>query len=292
MAIEHIRTWRIGRVEVTRLVEVWKWEDDIHMVLEGGRPETVVAQPWLLPHHATPQGRMFINFQGFVVKAGRRRIMVDTCVGADRERQFPVFTHMRTTFLQDLASIGVAPGDVDTVLCTHLHFDHVGWNTHLVNGRWVPTFPNARYLLSRKEYEFWQMLRDTGGYHAVNHLADSIDPIVQAGLVDFIRNDHELSEEIRLLPTPGHTADHVSVLISSQGEQGVITGDLMHHPIQLAMPSHPATFDMDKPLGLKTRTEFVQRFRDRPVLVIGSHFADPGAGFIVSREGSCRLESH
>jgi len=289
MAVEHMKTWRVGRIEITRLVEVWKWEDDIWMALDGAKPEIVLANPWLQPHHATPQGRMFINFQAFVLKAGKRRIMIDTCVGADREREFPVFTRMRTTFLQDLASLGITPADVDTVLCTHLHFDHVGWNTHLVNGRWVPTFPNARYLFSRKEYQHWQMLRDSGGYHAINHLADSIDPVVQAGLVDFILNDHELSEEIRLLPTPGHTPDHVSVYIASQGEQAVITGDLMHHPIQLAMPWHAATFDLDKPMGAKTRTEFVQRFQQQPVLVIGSHFADPGAGFIVRHGAAWKL---
>ena len=115
MAVEHMKTWKVGRVEITRLVEVWKWEDDIWMVLEDGKPPMVHTQPWLLPHHATPEGRMFINFQAFVVKAGNRRIMIDTCVGADREREFPVFTHMRTTFLEDLASIGITPDDVDTV---------------------------------------------------------------------------------------------------------------------------------------------------------------------------------
>jgi glyoxylase-like metal-dependent hydrolase (beta-lactamase superfamily II) len=289
MAVEHMKSWRVGRVEVTRIVEVWKWEDDIWMVLDGAKPEIVHTQPWLLPQHATSQGRMFINFQAFVIKVGSRRIMIDTCVGADRERQFPVFTHMQTTFLQDLASLGIATDDVDTVLCTHLHFDHVGWNTRLVDGRWVPTFPKARYLLSRKEYDHWQMLRDTGGYHAVNHLSDAVDPVVAAGLVDFIPNDHQISEEIRLLPTPGHTPDHVSVYISSQGEQAVITGDLMHHPIQLAMPEHPATFDMDKPAGLQTRVEFVNRFRGKPVLVIGSHFADPGAGYIVRNGAAWKL---
>ena len=291
MAVQHMKTWRVGGVEITRLVEVWKWEDDIHMVLDGGTPDLVIAQPWLQPHHATPQGRFYINFQAFVIKAGQRRIMIDTCVGADREREFPVFTRMQTSFLQDLASIGIAPADVDTVLCTHLHFDHVGWNTHLVNGRWVPTFPNARYLFSRKEYDHWQMLRDTGGYHGVNHLKDSVDPVVEAGLVDFIAHDHELSEEIRLLPTPGHTPGHVSVYVKSQGEQAVITGDLMHHPIQLAMPGHHATFDMDKPAGARTRVAFVDRFRQQPVLVIGSHFADPGAGYIVRHGDACRLDS-
>jgi len=292
MAVEHLKTWRVGRVEITRLVEVWKWEDDIWMVLEGGKPEVVLAHPWLLPDHGTPQGRMFINFQAFVLKVGPRRIMIDTCVGADREREFPVFTRMQTTFLEDLASIGIAPTDVDTVLCTHLHFDHVGWNTRLVNGRWVPTFPNARYLFSRKEYDHWMMLRETGGYHGVNHLADSVDPVVAAGLVDYIPHDHQICDEVRLLPTPGHTPDHVSVHISSQGEQAVITGDLMHHPIQLAMPSHPATFDMDKVAGSATRVAFVNRFQEKPVLVIGSHFADPGAGFIVRHGAAWKLKSN
>jgi len=289
MAIEHMKTWRVGRVEITRIVEVWKWEDDIGMALEGGTPSMVLAQPWLLPHHVTPEGRMFINFQAFVLKIGKRRIMIDTCVGADRERQFEVFTRMRTTFLEDLASIGIAPGDVDTVLCTHLHFDHVGWNTRLVDGRWVPTFPNARYLFSRKEYDHWVMLRETGGYHGVNHLADSVDPVVAAGLVDFITHEHRISDEIRLLPTPGHTPDHVSVLINSGDEQAVITGDVMHHPIQVAMPGHPATFDMDKTAGAKTRVDFVTRFQEKPVLVIGSHFADPGAGYIVRNGDAWKL---
>ena len=291
MAVEHLKTWRVGGVEITRIVEVWKWEDDIGMALEGGTPSMVFAQPWLLPHHATPEGRMFINFQAFVLKAGKRRIMIDTCVGADREREFAVFTRMQTTFLEDLGSIGVTPRDVDTVLCTHLHFDHVGWNTHLVDGRWVPTFPNARYLFSRKEYDHWVMLRETGGYHGINHLDDSVDPVVAAGLVDFINHEHQISDEIRLLPTPGHTPDHVSVLINSEGEQAVITGDVMHHPIQVAMPAHRATFDMDKAAGAKTRVEFVTRFQEKPVLVIGSHFADPGAGYIVRHGDAWKLSS-
>jgi glyoxylase-like metal-dependent hydrolase (beta-lactamase superfamily II) len=291
MAIEHMKTWKVGQVEITRLVEVWKWEDDIWMVLEDSKPPIVHTQPWLLPHHATPQGRMFINFQAFVVKAANRRIMIDTCIGADRERQFPVFTKMRTTFMQDLASLGISPEDIDTVLCTHLHFDHVGWNTHLVDGRWIPTFPKARYLFSRKEYDHWQMLRDTGGYHGINHLSDAVDPVIEAGLVDFIPHDHAITEEIRLFPTPGHTPGHVSVHITSQGQEAVITGDMMHHPIQVAMPEHPATFDMDKPAGAKTRVEFIKRFQEKPVLVIGSHFADPGAGYIVRNGAACKLKS-
>jgi len=284
MAVEHMKTWRIGNVDVTRIVEVWAWEDDIRMAIEGADASMVLARPWLQPHYATAAGRMLMNFQAFVIKAGGRHIMIDTCIGADREREFPVFTQMRTTFMEDLAAIGVTAENVDTVLCTHLHFDHVGWNTHLEDGRWVPTFPNARYLFGREEYDHWMMLRDTGGYHSVNHLEDSVDPVIEAGLVDFIASDHAITDEIRLISTPGHTPGHVSVLISSQGREAVITGDMMHHPLQLAMPSHPATFDLDKELGSKTRVEFVRRFAETPALVIGTHFADPGSGHIV-RDG-------
>jgi glyoxylase-like metal-dependent hydrolase (beta-lactamase superfamily II) len=258
MAVEHMKTWHIGNVEVTRLVEVWAWEDDIWMAIEGAKPSLVLEHPWLQPHYATPAGRMLMNFQAFVLKVGGRHIMIDTCIGADREREFPVFTKMRTSFMQDLASIGVTADSVDTVLCTHLHFDHVGWNTHLVDGRWVPTFPNARYLFGRKEYDHWMMLRDTGGYHSINHLADSIDPITAAGLADFIEPEHSITDEIRLLPTPGHTPGHVSVIIASGGREAVITGDMMHHPLQLAVPAMPATFDLDKPAGATTRVAFVR----------------------------------
>ena len=291
MAVEHMKTWRVGKVEITRIVEVWAWEDDIWMVLEGADASTVLSQPWLQPYYATPQGKMPMNFQAFVIKAGNRRIMIDTCIGADREREFPVFTHMQTSFMQDLAALGILPATVDTVLCTHLHFDHVGWNTHLVNGRWVPTFPNARYLFGREEYDHWVRLRETGGRHALNHMADSIDPVIAAGLADFIAPDFRLSEEIRLIPTPGHTPGHVSVYIASEEQEAVITGDMMHHPLQLAMPARHASFDMDKETGAKTRVEFVERFQERPVLVIGSHFADPGAGNIVRNGDAWKLRS-
>jgi glyoxylase-like metal-dependent hydrolase (beta-lactamase superfamily II) len=170
-------------------------------------------------------------------------------------------------------------------LCTHLHFDHVGWNTHCVEGRWVPTFPNARYLFGRKEYEHWMMLRETGGYHEVRHLGECVDPIVTLGLAEFVEPTHRLAPELWLEPTPGHTPGHVSLRISSRGEEAILTGDLLHHPVQIALPRHRANFDMDKALAAEQRACFVKRYADRAALVIGSHFSDPTAGWIV-REGS------
>ena len=285
MAIEHVRKWRIGDVEVARFVEVNAFEDDMQMLLKEGTTKFVQSFPWLTPHFATRAGRMLISFQCFALRSRGRNVMIDTCIGADRKREFEVFCNLKTAFLEDLEAAGYAPDSVSTVLCTHLHFDHVGWNTHLVDGRWVPTFPKARYLFGEREFEHWQHLRRTGGYHDLAHLTDSIDPILEAGLADFVAPEHRITDEVWLEPTPGHTPGHVSVHIRSRGEEAVITGDMMHHPIQLAVPDLHGNFDMDKAQGARTRRAFIERYQDRKALIIGSHFCDPTSGWIV-RDGA------
>jgi len=292
MAIEHMRSWKIGDVEITRIVEVNTWEDDITMLLPDATPATVQAYPWLLPHYATPDGKMLISFQCFVMRTPTRQIMLDTCIGNDRQREFPVFTNMQTSFLADLAHAGFTPESIDTVLCTHLHFDHVGWNTQLVNGKWVPTFPNARYLFGRFEYEHWLMLEATHGYHDLNHMGDSIRPVVDAGLVDLIEPEHRICPELSLLPTPGHTPGHVSICIESKGEKAIITGDMMHHPIQLERPGQLARFDMDGKVACNTRVSFVERVANSGTFVIGSHFNEPTGGYVVRDAHGCRLEQN
>jgi glyoxylase-like metal-dependent hydrolase (beta-lactamase superfamily II) len=285
MSVEHIRHWRIGDVEVARIVEVNAFEDNIAMLLKDETAEFVRRFGWLQPHFATAAGLMKISFQAFVLRSRGKNVMIDTCIGADRKREYDVFCNLKTTFLEDLAVAGFPADRIDAVLCTHLHFDHVGWNTRLVEGRWVPTFPQARYLFGRQEFEHWVHLRNTGGYHDVEHLLDAVDPVVAAGLVDYITPDYLITDEVSLFPTPGHTPGHVSVLIRSQGAEAVITGDLMHHPIQLVDPLRPGNFDMDKPQGGLTRQAFVERFGDSKTLIIGSHFCDPSAGWIV-RDGA------
>jgi glyoxylase-like metal-dependent hydrolase (beta-lactamase superfamily II) len=285
MSVEHIRHWRIGDVEVARIVEVNAFEDNIAMLLKDETAEFVRRFGWLQPHFATAAGLMKISFQAFVLRSRGKNVMIDTCIGADRKREYEVFCNLKTTFLEDLAVAGFPADRIDAVLCTHLHFDHVGWNTRLVEGRWVPTFPQARYLFGRQEFEHWVHLRSTGGYHDVEHLHDAVDPVVAAGLVDYITSDYQITDEVSLFPTPGHTPGHVSVLIRSRGEEAVITGDLMHHPIQLVDPMRPGNFDMDKPQGGLTRQAFAERFGDSKTLIIGSHFCDPSAGWIV-RDGA------
>jgi glyoxylase-like metal-dependent hydrolase (beta-lactamase superfamily II) len=283
MAAEHMRTWKVGNVEITRIVEVDGHVDPLSVLLADGSPELMKRYDWLFPHFATPEGDMRISFQCFVLKAGDRRIMIDTCIGNDRQRMFDIFTNMQTSFLDDIARAGCPAAGIDTVLCTHLHFDHVGWNTQLVGGRWVPTFPNARYLFGRTEWEHWQKADRAGDAHAA-HLTDSVDPILDAGLADFVEADHLISDEIALVSTPGHTPGHVSVHIDSGGRRAVITGDMMHHPVQFAVPHMPGNFCMDKELSCRTRRQFIERYADGETLVIGSHFCEPTAGRIV-RDG-------
>lgn len=289
MASENIRHWQIGDVQVTRIVEVNAHQDPFTMLSGECEPDMGRHYPWLIPHFATPEGIMKISFQAFALKTPQRTLIVDTCIGKDREAEFPIFSHMQSDYLEDLEAAGYDTAKVDTVLCTHLHFDHVGWNTRFVGGRFVPTFPNARYLFSRGEYEHWERSRP-GNKHAA-HFTDAIDPVVKAGLVDLIDIDREyqVCPEVSLFPSPGHTPHHVSVLVRSRGQEAVITGDLMHHPIQLARPDLPVNADADKEQGVRTRTQFCERFANRDVTVIGSHFCDPTAGRVVSDEKNWRL---
>jgi glyoxylase-like metal-dependent hydrolase (beta-lactamase superfamily II) len=289
MAIQNIGRWRVGDVEIFSIPEVIALNDDINVLLENATPDLLLKYPWLQPHYATPAGRMIINFQGFVVKAGGRNIVVDTCIGADREREYDVFCHLKSDFLEDLKSIGVKPDNVDIVLCTHLHFDHVGWNSQKVNDCWVPTFPTARYLFGRIEYEHWMALYRTKGYHHLLHVEECIMPIIEAGLVDLIDMNHRISDEVWLEPTPGHTPGHVSVRICSRGEQAILTGDVMHSPIQIAVPDWIGKFDMNPALGAQQRARLVRASADKPMLVIGSHFPQPTAGHIVSDGDSWRF---
>ena len=296
MAKEHVKSWMIGDVTVSRIVEIWDFQDDIRMTMPEATEEEVLALDWLHPHYATPDGRQRMNFQGFVVQAPGRTIVVDSCIGAGREREFDVFCDLPEGFLEDLESLGISREEVDTVMCTHLHFDHVGWNTYKdpQTGEYRPTFPNARYLFGKTEFEAWKEIRNDG-HHNPNHMIECVDPIVAAGMADFIEADHEIAAGndwgIRCEPSHGHTPGHVHVRISSKGEEAVITGDLMHHPMQCAMPERAATFDMDKEAGRQTRIGFVDKYADSGVLVIGAHFAEPTAGHIrTHREGDVRFD--
>ncbi len=219
--------------------------------------------------------------QCLVIDTGDLRIAVDTCVGNDKVRVNAGWNSLQTNFLNDFAAAGYDPDTIDFVVCTHLHVDHIGWNTKLVDGTWVPTFPNARYVFVARELEHWQGEPAT---HGEDLLGDSVTPIIDAGLVDLVDSTHVLCPQVRFDPTPGHTPGHVCVVVESDGVQAVITGDMIHSPIQIARTQLSSDFDTDQVMSAATREDFLARYLDE-ALVIGTHWGGAGSGRI-RRDGA------
>ena len=285
MATE-IRRWKIGDVQISRLIEVGPVDLPPVALFPDATREQVCGVAWLHPHFATPDGQIKLNFQCFLIEVGGRKILVHTCVGEHKRLAADILSHLVTGFLDTLKAAGAGPDDIDAVLCTHLHFDHVGWNTRLVDGEWRPTFPKARYLFGREEIAF---ALTNPAHEGDESLAESIKPILDAGLADPVESDHRLCDEIRLIPTPGHTPGHVSVWISSKGEEAIITGDAVHHPLQIAHPEIVSSFCHEPARGVETRRLLFNRLADEPFLVIGTHFTGPTAGFVVRDGETWRL---
>jgi glyoxylase-like metal-dependent hydrolase (beta-lactamase superfamily II) len=280
--------WHVGDVTITRVVEMLAPVPP-EGLLPGATAEGIERNlSWLKPNFIDDDGNLVLSIHALCVESQGRKIVVDTCVGNDRV--IPEFDGLTldTPFLDDLAAAGFAREDVDTVVCTHLHFDHVGWNTMLVDGKWVPTFPNARYVICRGEWEHWSTVGGTGYAATLN---DAVRPVVDAGLVDFVEPNHQVTAEIRLEPTPGHTPGHVGVHIVSGGRHAFITGDLAHHPVQWAQPSWAAAPDTDPAQSTATRQRLLAEFADTDVLVIGTHFAPPCSGHLVSDGDGYRFDA-
>ena len=283
-----MQSWRIGDVTVSKLVEL-EVTGGSRFLLPQATREEIQPIAWLRPHFADDEGRLRMSIHSFIVQTPARRIIVDTCLGNDKQnRRIPHWNDRQGPFLSDLTAAGFPPDSIDTVLCTHLHVDHVGWNTMLRDGRWVPTFPQARYLMGRSEYEHW---RDNTAREDMRRiLADSVTPIMEAGLAELVETDHRLCDEISLVPSIGHTPGHVSVRIVSRGEEALITGDFMHHPCQIAHPEWSTTADSDPEQGIRTRWQMFEQLAGRPVLVIGTHFAGATAGRLVRDGATFRLD--
>jgi glyoxylase-like metal-dependent hydrolase (beta-lactamase superfamily II) len=276
-------SWKIGDVTITRLLEqeLPVVYSEKHPFMPQATPDALKAIPWLHPHYVTEEGHIRLSIHALLVDAPGLRLVVDTCVGNDRPRRMMGGRPLSTGFLQGLTDAGWSREGVDAVVCTHLHVDHVGWNTMLDDGRWVPTFPNARFLIGRAEFEHWSV---AGDEEHQTIMSDSVKPIFDAGLADLVEMDHQLSDEIRLKPTPGHTPGHVSVVIGSRGETAIISGDSIHHPCQMAHPEWTVPFDSDAARAAATRAALLEEVADQPILFIGTHFAAPTAGR-VKRDG-------
>jgi glyoxylase-like metal-dependent hydrolase (beta-lactamase superfamily II) len=284
---------QLGEIEISRVVESEGPFVDVFGFLPDAEKDVIEAnRDWLMPKYIDPESMMIIlNIQSYILRTPHHTILVDACVGNHKTRPGrPMFDQLNTPYLADLAAAGVRPEDVDIVMCTHLHVDHVGWNTQLVDGRWVPTFPNAKYVFARKEHDFWEQRHKDGSQGPVpNVYDDSVLPVVEAGQSVLVDSDHELDHGISLEPAPDHTPGNIVLNLSSGGSDAVMSGDVMHHPLQLVRPEWSSRACEDRVQSAKTRRALIERYADTDTLIAPAHFASPTMGHIVSRGDEFRF---
>jgi glyoxylase-like metal-dependent hydrolase (beta-lactamase superfamily II) len=269
----------LGDVTVHRIVEMERPFMPAREMLPDLTPELLDEnRHWLALAALDAEDNFVLCFQSYVVRTPHHTILVDTCIGNDKHRARPVW-HQKTdsAYLDGLAAAGFSVEDIDFVMCTHLHSDHVGWNTKLVDGRWVPTFPKARYVFAKTEYDYWA---ETNAKTPVPPYGDSVLPVMEAGRAELVSDDHALGDHVRLLPTPGHTPGHVAVCFGRGRDEAVMSGDLMHSPIQTRYPELSPRFDTDPAQAAVTRRAFLERYCDTATLCCTAHFPSPSHGRI------------
>lgn len=294
------QTWHVGDSKITQINEFSVAVGELDGLIAEATPDAVKSIPWLYPDYATDEGQTLWSVHSFVIDTGSSVVLVDPACGNHKDLPLiPAWGGLDTPYLDRLAEAGYKPEQIDYVAITHLHLDHVGWNTVLDGDRWVPTFPNARYTFVEDEFEYHKGLteghsltEDLG--HAVTYnganpdihnqtrlvFEQSLQPCVDAGLVDLVPQNHTICDGVRYTATPGHTKSHSSLTVESNGETGFITGDFVHHPIQAARPTWSSRGDWDRELSSERRVEFMESVADTDVLVFGTHFAGHSAGRI------------
>ena len=286
MTMSEITRIAIGEIEIRRVPEMvipFRTPDEL---FADCTPEALDAhRHWMQPSALCPEtGKIILAVQSYLVRTTRHTILIDTCVGCDKSNEGIAPWHKRTdrSWLTRLAAAGAGPEDIDYVFCTHLHTDHCGWNTRLIDGRWVPTFPNAKYILAKREVDHVQA-------NPGPPFQQSVLPVIEAGQAVLVDTDYALDDEVWLEPTPGHTPGHVAVGLASNGDRAVMCGDLMHSPIQCNFPEWRFQTDADKPLAIDTRRRFLQANCDSGRLVMTAHFPAPSMGHVVAEADAFRF---
>ncbi|HJU15554.1 MAG TPA: MBL fold metallo-hydrolase [Stellaceae bacterium] len=283
---------RIGDFEVRRIIEFegpFIAPEDFFPDFD---PEVLRENPDLTGPRLidAASGRLVFSFHSFLVRTGHHTILIDSCLGNDKERPArPQFHRLRTSYLADLAAAGVRPEEVDYVMCTHLHWDHVGWNTRLVDGSWVPTFPNARYVMARREFEHWQEVTQRG--EDTPHrtaFEDSVLPVVRTGQSLLVGDDFAMEDGLWFESAPGHTPGNIVIHARSRDAYAVFTGDVVHHQLQLAKPEWSTRACSDMDLSRQTRTRLIAEHAERGTLLLPAHFPAPTLGRIRRHGGAYR----
>ncbi|WOH82641.1 MBL fold metallo-hydrolase [Bradyrhizobium sp. BEA-2-5] len=270
-----------GDLTIHRIVEQETTFLPAHDMLPGLTPDVLAEnRGWMKATGALDDSdTLILAFQSYIVRTPHHTILIDSCIGNDKPRPQRPKWNMKTddTYLRALNAAGFSVDDIDFVMCTHLHVDHVGWNTRLDNGRWVPTFPKARYVFAKQEFDHWS---EQNAKAEIPPFADSVLPVVEANRHELVGNDHEIGDHVRILPTPGHTPGHVAFTMGRGKDEAVFSGDLMHSPLQTLYPELSIKFDVDPAKAATTRRSFLERYCDTDTLCCTAHFPSPSVGKI------------
>lgn len=277
-----MQTWQIGSVSVTRIEEQIGLASFLPERYLDGFDRSLLAQhfDWLVPNHYSPgHDRLVTSIHSWLIRDGRRTILLDCCAGNHKDRPgLARFHQLDTPYLQRLRDAGVQPEQIDIVLCTHLHADHVGWNTQLVDGRWVPTFPNAKYLFSRIENEIGDPRSNPaadGDLQRGGAYRDSVLPVIEAGQAVLVDGDHAISDELTIVPAPGHTPGHMAIWLASGAGRAVFSGDALHHPLQIFAPHWNSGFCEVPAQARQTRRQLLEQCVERQAAMFPGHFGAP-----------------
>lgn len=285
---EQTQRWTIGDVRITSIVEAQTDGIPPSFFFPDATEEVVKRHAWLHPHFAHSDGRVHLRVQAFVIEVGGRTVVVDPCVGNGKKRLQPFWNDQSWPFMERFVAAGFDPTAVDLVVHTHLHVDHVGWDTHLEAGRWRPTFSNARHVYVRQELE-WNASDPDPETSQIR--ADSIAPVLDAGLADIVDPDADLGGGLRLAPTAGHTPGHASLWVDSHGQRALLTGDVIHHPVQCAEPTIGFVSDADAEQARITRRALLAEAAGADALVFGAHFPTTPGGRITVDGAAWRFQA-
>jgi glyoxylase-like metal-dependent hydrolase (beta-lactamase superfamily II) len=282
---------RIGQAEIRLVSEIERMPLDATWLFGNADLDVIRAnKSWLDGRFIDPAtDQLVLSFHSYLLRVGGRHILIDTCNGNDKERPSMLPWHrLRQPYLENLAALGVRPDDIDIVMCTHLHADHVGWNTRLENGRWVPTFGRARYVMAKAEFEHWHARHAANPEAPVNRgsFVDSVLPVVEAQRADMVESDFGIDLaaglSLAMRPAPGHTAGNVHIDLRGRDGRALFSGDVIHHPVQFAAPWLANHADFDVAQAHATRMELMRSCADADIVLLTGHFPGPTAGRVVS----------
>lgn len=279
-------TWTVGKVRITRILEA-TMRQRITALLRPVDGTTITSEAlaplrkWLAPHFLDGNDEFAFSVQSFLIQSKGKNIIVDTGLGEPPADYLKGAKPATDSFLEDLVAAGFPRESIDVVVCTHLHDDHVGWNTMKSGGDWVPTFPKARYLIARGEYERAVANLAANKPHTFNStFTRTSKPIVDRGMADLIQAPYRITDEVRLELAPGHTPWHMSVWVELGVERALLTGDATHHPIQWAKPDWAVVGEDDSVESTKTRKKLLEEYAKNPFFIIGGHYQTPCAGYL------------